>query len=63
MSHKNKDGLFKQVYDRLQGMNGQGRSKHRDKENGVSSRYIYSFNSMKAYMKHCLYNDTMQNNL
>lgn len=24
MSHKNKDGLFKQVYDRLQGMNGQG---------------------------------------
>ena len=51
MSHKNKDGLFKQVYDRLQGMNGQGRSKHRDKENGVSSRYIYSFNSMKAYMK------------
>lgn len=55
MSHKNKDGLFKQVYDRLQGMNGQGRSKHRDKENGVSSRYIYSFNSMKAYMKHCKY--------
>lgn len=43
MSHKNKDGLFRQVYDRLQGMNGQGRSKHRDKENGVSSRYIYSF--------------------
>lgn len=55
MSHKNKDGLFKQVYDRLQSMNGQGRSKHKDKENGVSNRYIYSFESMKTYMKHCKY--------
>lgn len=50
MSHKNKDGLFKQVYDRLQSMNGQGRSKHKDKENGVSNRYIYSFESMKTYI-------------
>lgn len=58
MGHKNRDTggtLRDQVYNRLQGKRGFGRSKNEDKRNGISSRYIYSFNSMKTYMKHCFY--------
>lgn len=58
MGHKNRNTggtLRDQVYNRLQGKRGFGRSKSEDKRNGISSRYIYSFNSMKTYMKHCFY--------
>lgn len=55
MGHKNKRSLFQQAYDRLQGMAGYGRSKYEDKRTGVSSKYIYSFNSMKTYQKHINY--------
>lgn len=57
MGHKNRTGgsLRQQVYRELQSKNGFGRSKHEDKKNGVSNLYIYSFNSMKTYMKHCAY--------
>ena len=57
MGHKNRTGesLKQQVYDELQKRNGFGRSKHEDKKNGVSNLYIYSFNSMKTYIRHCKY--------
>ena len=58
MGHKNRNTggtLRDQVYNRLQGKQGFGRSKSEDKRNGISSRYIYSFNSMKTYMKHAFY--------
>ena len=58
MGHKNRDTggtLRDQVYKKLQGKRGFGRSKSEDKRNGISSRYIYSFNSMKTYMKHYFY--------
>ena len=53
MGHKNRDTggtLRDQVYKKLQGKRGFGRSKDEDKRNGISSRYIYSFNSMKTYI-------------
>lgn len=57
MGHKNRNlpSLREQVYENLQSKKGFGRSKHQDKKNGVSHQYIYSFNSMKTYMKHCFY--------
>lgn len=55
MSHKDKQSLHQQVYDRLQSMNGFGRSKHEDKKQGITNKYIYSFSTMKTYMKHCNY--------
>lgn len=57
MGHKNRAGgsLRQQVYDELQKKNGFGRSKHEDKKAGISSQYIYSFNSMKTYLKHSFY--------
>lgn len=57
MGHKNRAGgsLRQQVYDELQRKNGFGRNKHEDKKAGISSRYIYSFNSMKTYLKHAFY--------
>lgn len=57
MGHKNRAGgsLRQQVYDELQKKNGFGRSKHEDKKAGISGQYIYSFNSMKTYLKHAFY--------
>lgn len=57
MGHKNRTGgsLRQQVYAELQRRNGFGRSKHEDKKTGASALYIYSFNSMKTYLKHCNY--------
>lgn len=57
MGHKNRAGgsLRQQVYDELQKKSGFGRNKHEDKRAGISSRYIYSFNSMRTYLKHCFY--------
>lgn len=53
MGHRNRAGgsLRQQVYDELQKKNGFGRSKHADKKAGISGQYIYSFNSMKTYLK------------
>lgn len=55
MSHKNKLPLHRQVYEALQGKEGFGRSKHEDKTLGVADQWIYSFSTMKAYLKHCGY--------
>lgn len=55
MSHRNKTSLHQQVYKRLQGMEGYGRSKHDDKALHITGQYIYSFSTMQTYMKHCNY--------
>lgn len=55
MGHKNRRSLYQQAYDRLQSMQGYGRSKHEDKRNGVSGEYIYSYSTMKTYQKHANY--------
>lgn len=55
MSHKNKQTLNQQVYDTLQKKCGFGRSRHDDKALGLTDQYIYSYSTMKAYIKHCNY--------
>ena len=51
MSRRNRRSLHHQVDDRLQAMKGFGRSKHRDKQAGISSQWIYSGQTMDAYKK------------
>lgn len=58
MGHKNRQtggSLYQQVYNRLQSMCGYGRSKQNDKALHLTNKYIYSFNSMQTYIKHCKY--------
>lgn len=63
MSHKNKQTLNQQIYDTLQKKNGFGRSRHDDKVLGLTGQYIYSYSTMKAYIKHCNYfTDWCKNN-
>lgn len=52
MGHQSKRSLHQQVYDRLQSMCGYGRSKQTDKALNLTSRYIYSYNTMRTYLKH-----------
>lgn len=53
MSHKNKKTLSRQVYENLQKKTGFGRSRHDDKVLGLTNQYIYSYSTMKTYIKHC----------
>lgn len=55
MSHKNKATLARQVFEELQSKQGFGRSKHDDKVLGLSDKYIYSYSTMKTYLKHGAY--------
>lgn len=55
MSHKSKKTLNQQIYENLQKKNGFGRSRHDDKVLGLTDQYIYSYSTMKAYIKHCNY--------
>ena len=57
MSHRNKVSLIGQVDARLQRMTqaGVGRSKHQDKIDGEDHKYIYTWKTYQAYMKHCCY--------
>lgn len=57
MSHQNKKSLIGQIDDRLQKMTqaGVGRSKHQDKIDGEDHKYIYTWKTYQAYMKHCCY--------
>ena len=57
MSHRNKVSLIGQVDARLQKMTqaGVGRSKHQDKIDGEDHKYIYTWKTYQAYMKHCCY--------
>ena len=52
---KNKVSLVQQTFDALDGKARYGQSKHEDKKDGIAQNYIYSFDTMKAYKKHCLY--------
>lgn len=54
MSHKSKMSLPAQVFAALEGLARYGHSRHQDKQEGVSGRYIYSYGTMKSYKKHCL---------
>lgn len=47
--------LAKQVYNALQKKSGFGRSRHDDKVLGLTDAYIYSYSTMKTYLKHCTY--------
>lgn len=51
MGHGNKRSLHQQVYDNLQAREGFGRSKHDDKVLGLTDKYIYSYSTMKSYLK------------
>lgn len=57
MSHKNKVSLIGQADARLQKMTqtGVGRSKHQDKIDDVDYKYIYTWKTYQAYIKHCCY--------
>lgn len=54
MGYKSTGGsLHQQVYSSLQEKNGFGRSKHDDKSLGITNDFIYSYDTMKTYMKAC----------
>ena len=52
---KNKVSLVQQMFEALDRKARYGHSKHEDKRDGVAQNYIYSFDTMKTYKKHCLY--------
>lgn len=55
MSHKNKKSLTKQVQDVYESKLRIGQSKHKDKHDGVSDGYIYSYGTLKSYLKEANY--------
>lgn len=55
MSHKNKKSLTKQVQDVYESKLRIGQSKHKDKHDGVSEDYIYSYGTLKSYLKEANY--------
>lgn len=56
MGHgNNKGSLVKQISDTLNEKTAFGQSKHRAKQDGIAGSYIYSFNTLETYMKHCNY--------
>lgn len=55
MSRANKKTLSLQVYETLQGKARFGHPKHVDKVFKMTDKYIYSYSTMKTYLKHCNY--------
>lgn len=56
MAHgPNKGSLVKQISDTLNAKTAFGQSKYQAKAAGTANDYIYSFSTLKAYMKHCNY--------
>lgn len=55
MGHKNKKSLTRQVQEALESKLKIGCSKHEDKKLGVANDYIYSYSTLKTYMKECNY--------
>lgn len=55
MGHKNKESLKYQIQKNLESKLCTGESKHQAKINGTASEGIYSYNTLKTYMKHCNY--------
>lgn len=53
MSHKNKKSLIKQVTDILLSKLAVGESKHVDKLTGETQDKIYSYGTLKSYIKQC----------
>lgn len=51
MGHQNKRSLHQQAYDVLQSKCGFGRSKQQDKALKITDQYIYSYSTMKTYLK------------
>ena len=54
MSHKNKIPLPQQVYDTLRTKCAFGEKKHAAKAAGTAKDHIYSHNTLRAYVKHCV---------
>lgn len=55
MSRQNKVSLPQQVFKALESKARYGHSKRDDRAAGIADRYIYSFDTMATYKKHCLY--------
>lgn len=55
MGHKNKKSLTRQVQEVFESKLKIGCSKHKDKHDGISDNYIYSYGTLKAYMKEANY--------
>ena len=55
MGHKNKKSLTRQVQEVLESKLRIGCSKHKDKHDGISGNYIYSYSTLKTYIKEANY--------
>lgn len=55
MGHKNKKSLTRQVHERLESKLKAGHSKHEDKKLGIHTEFIYSYSTLRTYMKECNY--------
>ena len=55
MGHKNKKSLTRQVQEVLESKLRIGCSKHKDKHDGISDNYIYSYSTLKTYIKEANY--------
>lgn len=55
MSRENKASLIKQVSDKIDDLFTPGRSKHNDKKTKETADKIYSYETRRAYKKHCCY--------
>ncbi len=55
MGHKNKKSLTRQVQEALESKLKTGHSKHEDKRSGIYKDYIYSYSTLRTYMKECNY--------
>lgn len=55
IGHKNKKSLTKQIQDTLESKLRIGESKYEAKKEGVHTQYIYSYTTLKNYMRHCNY--------
>lgn len=55
MGHKNRKTLIKQVQDKFDTMLAIGESKHLAKKEGTYTKYIYSWNTYRTYLKHACY--------
>lgn len=55
MARVQRESLVKQINDTLMDKTAFGESKYQAKAEGTANDHIYSFSTLKAYMKHCNY--------
>lgn len=55
MARVQRESLVKQINDTLVDKTAFGESKYQAKQDGISKDHIYSYNTLKTYMKHCNY--------